>query len=72
MGGSDIEGFGELHKASAWSGEEAGVRQLAELTGQLAIFGAGALQGKRVLVRHAPVSGRELLNRGKILGFRAR
>ena len=67
MGGSDIEGFGELHKASAWSGEEAGVRQLAELARQFAVLIAGSLQRKRVLIRHAPMNEREWLNKGKIL-----
>ena len=67
MGGSDIEGYRELQKASPWSGEEAGPRQLPELARQFAVLDAGATQLKRELIRHALVNEVEWLNKRKIL-----
>jgi len=68
MGSPDIERYGELHEASPRSGEEAAVRQLAELARQFAIFGVGTMQRKRVFIRHALVNDGEWLNKRKILG----
>ena len=59
IGGSGIERYRKLQKASARSGIEAGSRQLAELARQFTILGAGAMQCKRVFMRHMPVNGGE-------------
>jgi hypothetical protein len=67
MSASDIKGHRELQKASPRSGKEAGSRQLAELARQFAVIGAGAMQGKRAIIRHTLVNGGQWLNKRKIL-----
>jgi hypothetical protein len=50
MGGSDIERYRQLQKASPRPRKHAGPRELAEPTRQFAVLDGGAMQRKRVLI----------------------
>jgi hypothetical protein len=67
VGGPDLERHSKLQEASARSWKDAISRQLTKFAGQFAIFGAGSLQRKRVLIGYAPVTAREPLHKPKVL-----